>query len=68
MFALIIILLTGPVDDVQIMASNLGYFQTFQECFAARESFSAAVFGMSEGYYPPNSQAVCIRLATQESL
>ena len=68
MFALIIILLQGPVDDIQIMASNLGTFDSFQECFAARESFTATVFGMREGYYPPNSQAVCIRLAVQQEL
>ena len=68
MNALIIILLAGAVDNVQIKASNLGYFNTFQECFAARESFSAAVFGMPEGYYPPNSQAVCIPLVMQEDI
>lgn len=66
MFALIVILLSGPVDNFQIRASNLGYFKTFQECFAARESFSAAVFGMPEGYYPPNSQAVCIPLVMEQ--
>lgn len=61
-------MLQGSIDDPQIIASNLGYFSTYQECFSARESFSAAVFGMPEGYYPPNSQAVCIRLATEASL
>ena len=66
MFALIVILLSAPVDNFQIPASNLGYFKTFQECFAARESFSAAVFGMPEGYYPPNSQAVCIPLVMEQ--
>lgn len=68
MFALIIIMLTGSVDNAQIMASNLGYFQSFEECFMARESFSAAVFGMPEGYYPPNTQAVCIPLVTQDQI
>ena len=65
MFALIVILLTGPVNDIQIMASNVGYFNSFEDCFAARESFSSAVFGMPSGYYPPNTQAVCIPLATE---
>lgn len=66
MYALIIILLAGSVDNIQIKASDLGHFNTFQECFAARESFSAAVFGMPEGFYPPNSQAVCIPLVMRE--
>ena len=66
MLALIVILLTGPTDSFEIKASNLGVFNTFQECFAARESFSTAVFGLPSGYYPPNSQAVCIQLAFKQ--
>lgn len=66
MFALIVILLTGTVDEMTIRASNLGFFNSFSECFAARESFTATVFGMPEGYYPPNTQAVCIPLVVNE--
>ena len=62
MFALIIILLAGSPEEIEIKASHLGTFDTFAECFAARESFTSAVFGMREGWYPPNSQGVCIRL------
>ena len=66
MFALIVVLLTGSPDEMTIRASNLGFFNSFQDCFAARESFSASVFGMPEGYYPPNTQAVCIPLVVNK--
>lgn len=66
MFALIIILLTGSPSEMTIRASNLGFFESFSECFTARESFTATVFGMPEGYFPPNTQAVCIPIVTVE--
>jgi len=66
MFALIVILLSGTSAAMDIKASHIGTFGTFQECFAARESFSRDVFGMPQGYYPPNMQAVCIPMVFAE--
>ena len=62
MFALVIVLLNASLTtgNIEIKASTLGVFDNISECFAARESFASAVFGMPEGYYPPNTQAVCI--------
>lgn len=68
MFALIVILLAGSVDTVQIKAANLGMFNTMEDCFAARESFSRDIFGMPEGYYPPNMQAVCIPMVVDNGI
>jgi hypothetical protein len=47
--------------DGQIMTVGNGIFKTHLECFAEREKLSSEVGGMS-GYFPPNMQAVCMRI------
>jgi hypothetical protein len=61
MFTLIAIVVSLQVSgEIKIAASSVGTFESFSECFAARESLSSALFGMPSGYFPPNIQAVCI--------
>ena len=54
---------TIPSNGITIQAANVGVFENMVDCFKARDSFASAVFKMPPGgYYPPNTQAVCIRL------
>ena len=68
MYILIFMLLTlQPDGNIQIAASRLGTFDNFVSCFEARDSFTEAMFGMPKGFYPPNTQAVCIPVIPDET-
>ena len=43
------------------MTVGNGIFETHLECFAEREKLSAEVGGMN-GYFPPNMQAICMKV------
>jgi hypothetical protein len=47
--------------DGQIMTVGNGVFETHLECFAEREKLSTEVGGMN-GYFPPNMQAICMKI------
>jgi len=47
--------------DGQIMTVGNGVFETHLECFAEREKLSAEVGGQN-GYFPPNMQAICMKI------
>ena len=47
--------------DGQIMTVGNGVFETHLECFAEREKLSGEV-GSGHGYFPPNMQAVCMKI------
>ena len=59
-WVLVYVILSGaePIA-VNAMGPN-HYFDDMYECFYARDSLSISVGGGEEGYFPPNSQAVCI--------
>lgn len=47
--------------DGQIMTVGNGVFETHLDCFAEREKLSSEVGGMN-GYFPPNMQAICMKI------
>ena len=51
--------------DGQIMTTGNGIFETHMECFAAREQLSFDVGGQ-HGYFPPNLQAICMKIEVKE--
>jgi len=61
-FVLVLIMLLPTKEALHVNAQNMGFFTTNVDCFKARESLSSALFEMPSGYYPPNTQAVCIPL------
>ena len=42
------------------------YFATINDCFFARERLSVTVGGDVEGYFPTNSQAICVQASVVE--
>ena len=62
MYALVVLLiqLSATTGNIEIKASNVGIFEDMITCFQARETFPSAVFGTAPGYYPPNTQGICI--------
>ena len=61
-YVLVLVMLTPTKEALVTNAKNMGYFNDHIDCFTARESLASAVFEMPSGYYPPNTQAVCIPL------
>lgn len=56
MWILVYIMITsGEVHSVRVGEPST----TMTECFYAREALSYSV-GSADGYFPPNSQAVCV--------
>ena len=53
-----IVLVNAEPISVNAMGPN-HYFEDMMECFYARDNLSYTVGG-EDGYFPPNSQAVCI--------
>lgn len=55
-----VLVLVGVMSTGDIIAQDEGRFATMEDCFWAREVLSHEVGG-SQGYYPMNMQAVCIK-------
>jgi len=55
MWTLVYILLIGNITEVKV----IGTYDDMISCFYARESLSKEL-NMPSGYFPANSQAVCI--------
>ena len=58
---MLVYIIVGGTDPVAVNAlgPNGEVFDSMTECFFAREQLSITVGG-SDGYFPINSQAVCI--------
>jgi hypothetical protein len=61
-FVLVLVILLPTKEALNVNAQNMGFFKSNVDCFKARESLSVALFEFPSGYYPPNTQAVCIPL------
>ena len=55
------ILIFISYSNGHVMTVGNGVFETHMECFAAREVLSSEVGG-NNGYFPPNLQAICMRV------
>ena len=53
------------VNYSNVTAEAIGNYDNMTDCFFAREKFSQTVGG-NEGYFPLNTQAVCIKLDNKE--
>lgn len=49
----------------EVVATNIGTYDTMYECFANREDL-AVTAGGNKGYYPLNMQGICIQREERE--
>lgn len=62
---LVQIAVTQPSGELEPRADTWWEFNSFYECFVARESLGLQFTG-NPGYFPPNTQAVCIPVNKNE--
>ena len=45
----------------EVVATNVGTYNTMYECFANREQLAVTAGGESNGYFPLDMQGICIQ-------
>ena len=65
-WVLVYIVISGhSIYAVNAMGPKI-YFETITDCFFARERLSLTVGGTQEGYFPLNTQGICMQASVVE--
>jgi len=52
--------------ETEVVATNVGTYNTMYECFAEREQLAVTAGGEGYGYFPLDMQGICIQREGKE--